>query len=137
MPATVSFVKEALEEEHDLSSDSLKIALYTNAATITRATTAYTATNEVTGNGYTAGGESMSGVVINTDADDVYLTANSITWGPNATFTFRKVLIYNTTNANKAVAFYEYGADQSVANASYTLTPGNTDATAFLRFRLA
>ena len=137
MPATISFVKEALEEEHDLSSDSLKIALYTNAATITRATTAYTATNEVTGNGYTAGGEDMSGVTINTDADDVYLTANSITWGPNATFTFRKVLIYNTSNANKAVAFYEYGADQSVANASYTLTPGNTDATAFLRFRLS
>ena len=137
MPATVSFMKEALEEEHDLSSDSLKIALYTNAAAITRATTAYTATNEVTGNGYTAGGETMSGVVINSDADDVYLTANSITWGPNATFTFRKVLIYNSSNANKAVAFYEYGADQSVANASYTLTPGNTDATSFLRFRLA
>lgn len=136
MPATVSFVKEALEEGHNLGSDTLKIALYTNAANLSRATTAYSATNEITGAGYTAGGENLAGVTINTDADDVYLTANSVTWGPNATFTFRKVLIYNSSNGNKSVAYYEYGSDQTVSSASYTLTPGNTDATSMLRFRL-
>ena len=135
MPLTVSFLKECLEEGHNLTSDSLKIALYTNSAALSRATTVYSSTNEITGTGYTAGGETMAGVTLNTDADDVYLTANTITWGPSASFTFRKALIYNSSNGNKAVAYYVFSTDQTVSNASYNLTPGNTDATAFIRIR--
>ena len=137
MPMTVSFVKELLDQGHDLNTDSLKVALYTNAATLTKATTAYSTSNEITGTGYVAGGKTLSGVTINSDTDDVWLQANSITWGPNASFTFRKALIYNTSKSNKAVAYFEFSTDQTVANASYTLTPGNTDATAFIRVRVA
>ena len=140
MPATISFVKEALEGGHDVDTDVLKVALFTNAASLTKATTAYSNTigNEVAnGNGYATGGKTLTGVTINSDADDVYLTANSVTWGPSASFTFRKVLIYNSSRNNKAVAYYEYSSDQTVASASYTLTPGNSDATAFIRFRVA
>lgn len=110
------------------ASDSFKLAMYTNSASFTAATTAYTATNEVTGTGYTAGGATLtipagypqlSGTTAIFDFDDY-------TWSAS-TITARGALIYNATQANRAVAVLDFGSDKSSTSGNFTIqfpTPG-------------
>ena len=136
---TNSFKQEMLQAGQNLATDSLKMALYTAFSDIGPLTTAYTATNEVTGTGYTAGGVVMTGVTTNTessgvDSGTVYVDFNNVSW-PGASFTARGALIYNVTQSNKSVAVLDFGSDKIFSSVSNTVVmPENTATTALIRF---
>ena len=135
---TNSFRSEMLQGIHDLSTDVLKLALYTGSANLYPTTTAYSTTNEVAASGYTAGGLILTGVTITTGTASttnpavVYVNFNNASW--TAAFTARGGLIYNTSKANRSVAILDFGSDKT-SNATFTVQmPANTATTALLRF---
>jgi hypothetical protein len=132
---TTSFKQQMVQGQQNLSSDTLKIALYTGFATLGPNTTAYATTNEITGTGYTAGGKTLSGVTISTSADGVvYINFSNAVW-TNASFTTRGALIYNASQSNASVAVLDFGADKTCINQTFTVTmPTNSATTALIRF---
>lgn len=129
-----SFKKEILEGVHE-ASDTYKIALYTSAATLSKATTAYSATNEVAnGGGYTTGGATLAGYTTALDTDTAYIDWSTDPSWPAASITARGCLIYNSSQGNKAVAVYDFGADVTSTNGTFTVTlPAPAAATALVR----
>lgn len=123
------------------TADTFKAALYLTTATVNASTTAYSATNEVSGSGYTAGGVTVTNATVpastNTSA-----TAGVAYWTPSASISYTSVtlstafdsmLLYNSTQSNKAVAVYTFGS-QTVTAGTFTLTmPSNTTTTALVR----
>ena len=75
---TTSFKKELYQGIHDLSTDTIKIALYTASANLNEATTAYSSVNEVVSSGYTSVGEIMTGASINSDGYIAYVNWNNV-----------------------------------------------------------
>ena len=123
-----SFKAEILQGIHD-SADTYKIALYTSAATLGASTTAYTATNEVSGAGYTAGGQTLSGFSVTTSGTTAILDFTTDPSWANATITARGALIYNSSKTNKAVYVLDFGSDISSTNGAFTVTFPTPDAT--------
>lgn len=133
-----TFRQELLGAEHDLSTagHTVKISLYTSAATLGASTTAYTATNEISGTGYVATGQALSTSASMpaigsseawTDfADEVWTTA---------TFTARGCLIYNDTHASDAsIQVHDFGADKTATAADFTIQfPVAAAGTAIIR----
>jgi hypothetical protein len=130
-----SFKDELLEGVHDFRAsggDTFKLALYTNSASFTAATTAYTATNEVGNSGtYSAGGGTLtnvnpavSGTTAFTDFADLSFTS--------ATITARGALIYNTTPAhtytNPTVVVLDFGSDKTSTAGTFTIQFPTADA---------
>jgi len=123
------------------AADTFKAALYVTTATINAATTAYSATNEVSGTGYTAGGITVTNATAPTSTNSSS-TAGVAYWTPSAnlvyttvtlTTAFDTVLIYNSSQSNAAVSVHTFGA-QTVTAGTFTLTmPSNTTTTALLR----
>jgi len=133
---TLSFRSDIVQGDQDLSANTLKMALYTAYATLSQDTTAYTTDNEVVGTGYTAGGNTITGVTITTDSatNTVYVNFNNVSW-PGASFTARGALIYNSTQSNKSIAVLDFGSDKIFTSVSNTITmPVNSASTALLRF---
>lgn len=122
-----SFKSELLNKEHDMDTDTFKIALYTSSATLDSTTTAYSATNEISGTGYTAGGATLTGGAIATSGTTVYVDFADPSW-TTATFTANGALIYNTSAANKAVLVLAFGGDFSVSAGTFTITFPTADA---------
>lgn len=148
-----SFLGEVLTATHNFgtapiraatTADTFKAALYFASATVNASTTAYTTTGEVTntsGSGYTAGGTTVTNATppasTNTSA-----TAGVAYWTPSASFTwtaltvttaFDAVLIYNSTQSNKAVSVHTFGS-QTITAGTFTLTmPTNNTSAALLR----
>ena len=145
-----SFMSELMTATHNFgtapiraasTADTFKAALYLASATINASTTAYTATGEVTGTGYSAGGVTVTNATppasTNTSA-----TAGTAYWTPSASITYTSVtlttafdcvLIYNSSQSNKAVSVHTFGS-QTVTAGTFTLTmPSNTTSTALLR----
>lgn len=117
-----SFKEQLLKGEHDLDTDTLKMALYNNSASFTAATTAYTTSNEITGTGYTAGGEACTNVSVSTSGTTAYIDFDDVQWS-SATFTARGALLYNDSHAsNAAIAIFDFGSDQSVSSGFFTIT---------------
>jgi hypothetical protein len=110
-----------------------KIALYTALADLSYATTAYTTSNELpSGNGYTAGGKTLTPIVPATSGQTAYVSFNNVTWNP-ASFTCRGALIYNSTTG-AAVAVLDFGNDKSASN-TFTITfPTANSTDAIIRF---
>ena len=109
-----------------------KIALYTAFADLSYATLIYTTTNEITGTGYTAGGNTLTRIVPATTDQVAYISFQNTTWNP-ASFTARGALIYNSTT-NAAVAVLDFGSDKTATN-TFTVTFPTADATnAIIRF---
>lgn len=118
------------------AADTFKAALYLTTATINASTTTYTSTGELTGTGYTATGVTITNAVAPTSS------GTTAYWTPSADFAwttltssaaFDAVLIYNSTQGDKAVACYTFGS-QSVTAANFTLTmPTNNSTDALLR----
>jgi hypothetical protein len=118
------------------TTDTFKAALYLASATVNKTTTAYSSTNEVSGTGYTAGGVTVTNANAPANASDVTY------WTPSASFAwttvtlstaFDAVLIYNSTQSNRAVAVYTFGS-QTVTAGNFTLTmPTNDQTTGLLR----
>ena len=115
-----SFKSEALQGIH-LAADVYKIALYTSAATMDKSTTAYSATDEVSGAGYAAGGIALSGYVAGNDTDSAWLDWTTDPAWTTATITARGALIYNSTRSNKAVAVLDFAADKTSTNGTFTV----------------
>ena len=127
---TTSFKKELYTAVHNLSTDTLKIALYTAAVDLNEATTAYSATNEVTGTGYVAGGVTLTGVTINSSGFTAYVDFADVVF--NASVTARCALIYNVTQGNKSIAVLDFGSDKTSTNFTITM-PANTASAALIR----
>lgn len=128
-----SYKQEALQGVH-LAADVYKIALFTSAATLSKSTTAYATTNEVTGTGYSAGGVTLSGFTTGLDTDTAYIDFTTDPSWASASITARGALIYNSTRSNKAVAVYDFGADITSTNGTFAITlPAPAAATALIR----
>ena len=128
---TTSFKKELYEAVHNLSTDTIYIALYTGDANLNADTTAYSATNEVVASGYTAGGEALTGVAISSSGYTAYVNWANVSW--TAAITARCALIYNVTQGNKSIAVIDFGADKT-STTTFTITmPANTSTTALIR----
>jgi len=123
------------------TADTFKAALYLTSATVNASTTAYSSTNEVTGTGYTAGGVTVTNATAPI-ATNSSATAGVAYWTPSASITyttvtlstaFDAVLIYNSSQSNKAVSVHTFGS-QTITAGTFTLTmPSNTTTTALLR----
>jgi len=132
---TTSFKLDLLNGRQNVASDSLKMALYTAFATLDENTTEYTSTNEITGTGYTEGGQTLSNVTINSTSNGtVYVSFSNPVWNP-AQFTVRGALIYNETTANASVAVLDFGSDKTQAgNNTFTVVlPPDTASSALIR----
>jgi len=128
---TTSFKVQLYQAIHDLSTDTIKIALYTGAADLNADTTVYTTTNEVSGTGYTAGGQVMTGVAISSSGYVAYVNWANVSW--TAALTARCALIYNASKGNKSVAVLDFGSDKT-STTTFTITmPANTSTTALIR----
>jgi hypothetical protein len=128
---TTSFKKELYQAVHNLSTDTLKIALYTGNANLNEDTTAYTTSNEVVASGYTAGGNTLTGVTISSSDYTAYVNFANTSW--TAAITARCALIYNVTQGNKSIAVIDFGADKT-STTTFTITmPANTSTTALIR----
>ncbi len=123
------------------TGDTFKAALYLTSATVNASTTAYSATNEVSGTGYTAGGVTVTTATVPTSTNSSatagvgFVTPSaSITYTTvTLTTAFDAVLIYNSTQSNKAVSVHTFGS-QTITAGTFTLTmPSNTTSTALLR----
>lgn len=128
---TTSFKKELLEGVHDFRNpggDTFKIALYNSDAVLGAQTTAYTATNEITGSGYTAGGATLTTVSPTSEGNTGYVTFASVSW-PAATITANGALIYNSSKSNKAVTVLAFGSDKSVTSATFEIQFPTANAT--------
>jgi len=147
---TTSFMGELMTATHNFgtapiraatTADTFKAALYLTSATVNAATTAYSSTGEVTGTGYTAGGVTVTNATAPI-ATNSSATAGVAYWTPSASITytavtlstaFDAVLIYNSTQSNKAVSVHTFGS-QTITAGTFTLTmPSNTTTTALLR----
>ena len=132
---TISFRREILLGEHDLDTNSLKLALYTNAASLSDGTTVYTTSNEVVGTGYSAGGVVLTGIDVTTDSSVAVVSITDAVVSI-ATITARGALIYNSSNANKAVAVFDFGADKTSTAGDFTVQfPAAAAATAIIRIK--
>jgi hypothetical protein len=112
-------VLKGLEDFDVDSAYTYKIALYTANANLSASTTEYTTTDEVTGTGYTAGGNSLTKVTPSLSGSTAIVSFDNVTWNL-ASFTTRGALIYNATT-NAAVAVLNFGADKT-ASGSFTIT---------------
>jgi len=128
---TTSFKKELYQGIHDLSTDTIKIALYTASADLNSATTVYSSTNEVVASGYTAGGQIMTGVAISSNGYTAYANWANVSW--NTAVTARCALIYNVTKGNKSVAVLDFGSDKTSATTFLITMPANTATAALIR----
>lgn len=129
-----SFKEEYLQGLHDFTSDTIKIALYTSSATLSAATTAYSATNEVSGTGYTAGGETLTPTIA-TSSNTTFLDFVDTAWTSATISGIRGALIYNVTNSNTAVCVLDFGGDQAVSAGTFTIQwPTADSSNAIVRF---
>lgn len=127
---TTSFKAELYQAIHNLTTDTLKIALYTGNANLNEATTEYTTSNEVSGGGYVAGGVVLTGVAINSSGFTAFVDFDNVVF--NAAVTARCALIYNASKANRSIAVLDFGSDKTSANFTITM-PANTATSALIR----
>jgi hypothetical protein len=115
------------------SGNTYKCALFTSAATLGAASTTYSATNEVTGTGYTAGGATLTGYAVSLDGTVAILDFADPAW-TNSTITARGAEIYDATNGNKIRAVLDFGSDIISTNGTFTVTlPAPAAATAVIK----
>jgi hypothetical protein len=128
-----SFKEDLFNKIQDLEADTIKIALYTSSATLGAATTAYSATNEVSGTGYTAGGETLTTATVATSGTTAYVDFDNPEW-TTATFTARGALIYNDTTAgDNSVAVLDFGGDFTVSSGTFRVVFPAPGAAAIIR----
>ena len=110
------------------TADTFKIALYTSSATLGATTTAYTVTNEVSGTGYSAGGNTLTVSQTPTSTSTTaWLDFADTTWS-SATITANGALIYNDTQSDKAVAVLAFGGDKTSTNGDFTIVFPTADS---------
>ena len=129
---TTSFKAQLYQGIHDLTTDVIKIALYTANANLNEDTTVYDSTNEVAATGtYVAGGATMTGITVSTSGYTAYVGFDNVSW--TAALTARCALIYNSTQGNKSVAVLDFGSDKTSTTTFLITMPSNTSTTALIR----
>jgi len=131
---TTSFKAELYQGIHDLTTDVIKIALYTASANLNETTTAYSVSTagQVVATGYTAGGSILTPITVSSSGYTAYVGFPNISW--TAALTARCALIYNDTVAGKpSVAVLDFGSDKT-STVTFTITmPANTATAALIR----
>ena len=129
---TTSFKAELYQGIHDLTTDVIKIALYTASADLNEDTTVYSSTNEVANTGtYVAGGAQLTPITIGTSGYTAFVGFPNISW--TGAITARCALIYNSTQGNKSIAVLDFGSDKT-STTTFTITmPANTATAALIR----
>ena len=130
-----SFKTELLEGKHDFTNgaDTMKLALFTSAATLDAATTDYSTTNEVSGTGYTAGGGTLVNVTPTSSGTTAFTDFNDLTFSAS-TITANGAMIYNTqtgggSGTTDAVVILAFGSDKTSTNGDFTIQFPTADAT--------
>ena len=136
-----SFKVQLLKGQHNFSAsggDTVKIALFTSAATLGPSTTNYSTTNEVVGTGYVAGGATLTNIDPVAVGSTAVCDFTDVSW-PSASFTARGAQIYNTTTGagsgtTDTVAVLDFGADKTVTSGTFTINfPAADAASAIIR----
>jgi hypothetical protein len=129
---TTSFKAQLYQGIHDLTTDVIKIALYTASADLNEDTTVYSTTNEIDNTGtYVAGGAQLTPITVNTSGYTAYVGFPNISW--TGAITARCALIYNVTQGNKSIAVLDFGSDKT-STTTFTITmPANTATAALIR----
>jgi hypothetical protein len=128
---TTSFKAELYQGIHDLTTDVIKIALYTAEANLNEDTTVYSTDNQVVATGYTAGGSILTPITVSSSGYTAYVGFPNVSW--TAALTARCALIYNSTQGNKSIAVLDFGSDKT-STTTFTITmPANTASAALIR----
>ena len=129
---TTSFKAELYQGIHDLTTDVIKIALYTASANLNETTTVYSAANEVANTGtYVAGGAILTPVTVSSSGYTAFVGFPDISW--TGVITARGALIYNSSQGNKSIAVLDFGSDK-ISTVTFTITmPANTATAALIR----
>ncbi len=132
-----SYLQEILRGLHQ-ETDVYKIALYSPAATLSKTTTAYTAQDEVVGDGYQAGGRILEGFQVGRDGVVTFVDWKKNPVWPVASITARGALIYNSSRGNRAVVVGNFGRDITSTNAPFEVfLPHGVAEKALIRIRSA
>jgi len=129
---TTSFKAELYQGIHDLTTDVIKIALYTASADLNENTTVYSSTNEIANTGtYSAGGAQLTPITVSSSGYTAYVGFPNISW--TGAITARCALIYNVTQGNKSIAVLDFGSDKT-STTTFTITmPVNGPTTSLIR----
>jgi hypothetical protein len=132
-----SFKKELMEAKHNFllsGGNTFKLAMYTNSASFDASTTAYTATNEVSGTGYSAGGGTLTRIDPSSSGTTAFTSFSDLTFS-TATVTARGALIYNdTASGDPTVIVLDFGADKTSTAGDFTIQfPTADSSTAIIR----
>ena len=131
-----TFKQELLDGDHNISADTLKLALYTNAATLDANTSAYSASDEVGNSGsYSAGGGTLANANVsltktNATASTAFVDFDNLSF-TSATISAQAALIYNTSsaNVNASIAVLDFGGVKTSTNGTFTIQFPTNDAT--------
>ena len=129
---TTSFKAQLYQGIHDLTTDVIRIALYTASANLNEDTTVYSAINEVPNTGtYVAGGAQLTPITVSSSEYTAFVGFPNISW--TGAITARCALIYNSTQGNKSIAVLDFGSDKTSVG-TFTITmPANTATAAPIR----
>ena len=136
-----TFKQQLLDGDHDISNDTLKLALYTDSASLDANTSAYSASNEVGDSGsYSAGGGTLANANVsltktNATASTAFVDFDDLSF-TSATISAQAALIYNTSsaNVNASIAVLDFGGVKTSTNGTFTIQfPTNDASSAILR----
>ena len=127
------FKQDLMSPGGNLAAQTLKCALYTNAATLDATTSVYITGSEVSDSGtnYTIGGNTLTNVAITVDGTTAIFDADNVTF-PNATISAQAALLYNNSNANAAIAVLDFGGVKTSTNGTFELQFPTANASAGL-----
>lgn len=135
---TNSFALELLQAIHDFTGDTFKLALYTSDATNDETLAAYTTTNEVSGTGYTAGGEVLTTVAPVFSNGVAYPDFADLTFSALTVSDIRSGVIYNSSKANRTVCVLDFGRSISKTAQDFVVRFPTADPTsAIIRVKVA
>jgi hypothetical protein len=126
-----SFKVELFQGVHNFllsGGDTYKAALYSSAATLGASTTAYSATNEISGTNYTAAGNSLTRIDPTSSGTTAYVDFADLVFSNVTISGVRGCLIYNSTDSNKAVSSHDFGSDKAATAGDFTLVFPTADA---------
>ena len=135
-----TFKEELMKGGHNFNTsggtpagNAFKIALYDNSATMGSTTTVYSASDEVSGSGYSAGGNALTNTGVAKSTSTTYTDFSDTSW-TSASFTANGCLIYNDTQSDKACAVVAFGGDKTVSSGTFTIQfPAAAASTAIIR----
>jgi O-acetylhomoserine/O-acetylserine sulfhydrylase-like pyridoxal-dependent enzyme len=127
------FKQDLMSPGGNLAAQTLKCALYTNAASLAANTSVYITGSEVSDSGtnYTTGGNTLTNVAITVDGTTAIFDADNVTF-PNATISAQAALLYNNSSANAAIAVLDFGGVKTSTNGTFELQFPTANASAGL-----